>query len=77
MDNAHNCESYMHRVAYPCCLKSHTAWDQAADELPSNQFLYGFVIATAANSMLNIPSLLSQCIITVTRQGKEVVKLKC
>jgi hypothetical protein len=27
--------------------------------------------------MLNIPSLHSQCIIIVTRQGKEVVKLKC
>lgn len=53
------------------------AWHLVQGELSSDEILHGFVIVTAANCMLNIPSLNTQCIIVVTRQGKEVVKLKC
>jgi hypothetical protein len=77
MDNVQDCDSYMQSVAYPCCSKSHTSWELVWDELPSNQLLHGFALATAANCIPNIPLLLSQCIIAVKRQGKEVAKLKC
>jgi hypothetical protein len=67
----------MHRAISPRRRKSYVAWHKVQAELSSDELLHGFVIVTAANCTLNSPSLNSQCIIVVTRQGKEVVKLKC